>query len=144
MLGFASNREEQFKFRRQFVLGVKTIGEVNSANAAVCVNLNSQSFDVVCSVRSAGEVRQVELNLVPSFVESHRHRANERFYARCALVVGSSESASHVFVVQNLHFESEVFFELQGQSVKLTFLMIMTRKGSLIARVFLGSTGQVM
>ena len=73
------------------------------------MNLNSQGLDVVGSVRSACEIRQVKLNLVPSFIQPHRHRANEGLYASGGLVVGSSEPSAHVLIVKNLDLESEVF-----------------------------------
>lgn len=69
-------------------------------------------FNVVCSVSSSGEVRQVELNLIPTLVESHGHRANEWLHSGGALVVRCSESSPHILVIEHLHFESEVFFQL--------------------------------
>jgi hypothetical protein len=107
------------------------------------MNLHSQGLDVVGAVGSPCEVRQVELNLVPAFVQAHRHRTDERFHAGCGLVVGGSETPAHVLVVEDLHFECEVLLQLRSE-VAGTFLMIMTRNGSLIPRVFLGSAGHVM
>ena len=40
-LWLSSDRQEQFEFRWQFVLGVESVGEVNSADTAVGVDLNS-------------------------------------------------------------------------------------------------------
>ena len=71
-----------------------------------------KGLNIVGSVRSAGKIGQVELNLVPPFVQSHRHRANERFYSCCALVVRSSETSAHILVIEDLDFESEVLFQL--------------------------------
>ncbi len=71
-----------------------------------------ERFDVVGSVSSAGEVRQVELDLVPSLVKSHGHRADERLHSGGALIVRSSEPSPDVLVVKHLHFESKVFFKL--------------------------------
>ena len=65
--------------------------------------LDTESLDVVGAVRSAGEVGQVELDLVPAVVQSHRHRADEWLDARRALVVTRAEPTSHVLVVQHLH-----------------------------------------
>ena len=110
-----------------------------------------QSLDVVRSVRSSREIRQVKLDLVPSLVESHGHGADEGLYTGGTLVVRSSESSAHALVVKDLHFEGEIFLQLFARNTvvshcgaALTFLIIMTRKGSLIARVFWASTGQVM
>ena len=72
------------------------------------MNLNSkglmrgvlpESFNIVGSVGSSGEIRQIELNLIPSLIESHWHRADKRFNSRCALVVRSPESSSNVLVI---------------------------------------------
>jgi len=76
------------------------------------VNLNAQRLNVVGAVRTASEVGQVELDLVPALVQTHRHRADERLHSGRRLVVRRTESASNVLIVQNLHLESEVLFEL--------------------------------
>ena len=86
-LGLSSDGQEKFEFWGELVFGVEAVGEVNSANAAVRVDLYAEGFDVVGSVSAASEIGQVELNLVPAFVKSHWHGANERFHAGCALVV---------------------------------------------------------
>ena len=39
------------------------------------MDLHAQRLDVVCAISSSGEVREVELNLVPAFVQSHGHGA---------------------------------------------------------------------
>ena len=49
------------------------------------MDLDSERLDIVGSICSAGEVGQVELDLVPALVESHRHRADERFHTSCGL-----------------------------------------------------------
>ena len=113
------------------------------------MDLHSQCLYVIRSVGSSGEVRQVELNLVPSyvinvstFVQSHWHCADEGLHPRCRLIVRCSEPSPYVLIVQDLHFEGEILFELSvGGS---TFLMLMTRKVSLMPRVSLSFWGQVM
>jgi hypothetical protein len=134
--------EEKLEFRRQFLLGVEAVGEVNPANSAVGMDGDSQCFDVVATIGSSGEIRQVELNLIPPLVQPHRHGTDERLHAGGRLVVGSSEPSAHIFVVEHLNFEGEVFFELSDSWS--TFLMIMTRKGSLIPSVSFSFWGQVM
>jgi hypothetical protein len=64
--------------------------------------LNSESFNIVGAIGSSGEVGKVELDLIPSVVESHRHCADEGLYASSRLVVASSESPSDVLIIQNL------------------------------------------
>lgn len=49
------------------------------------MDLDSKRLDVVGPICSAGEVGQVELDLVPAFIESHRHRTDERFHTSCGL-----------------------------------------------------------
>ena len=63
----------------------------------------AKGLDVVGAVRSAGEVRQVELDLVPAVVQPHRHRADERLDACRALVVAGAEPSTDVLVVKHLH-----------------------------------------
>ena len=103
---------------------------------------NPESFYVVAAVCPASEIGQVKLDLVPALVQPHGHSTDEGLDPGGRLVVGGPEASPYVFVVEDLHFEGEVFFELGGG--KRTFLMIMTRKGSLIPRVYLGFWGQVM
>jgi len=76
------------------------------------VNLNAQSLDVVCSVRTAGEIAQVELNLVPSFVKSHGHGADERLDSSGRLVIRGPKSSAYILVVQHLNFKGEVFLQI--------------------------------
>ena len=76
------------------------------------MDLNSESLYVVGTVSSSGEIRQVELNLIPSLIKSHRHGANERLDSGSGLVVGSSESSSHTLVIQDLHLEGEVLLQV--------------------------------
>jgi len=77
------------------------------------MNLYPERLDVVRTVGSTCEVREVELNLVPAIVETHGHCADERLYACLCLVVRGSESATNVLVIQDLYLEREVFFELE-------------------------------
>jgi len=64
--------------------------------------LDAECLDVVGAVRPPREVGQVELDLVPAVVQSHRHRADERLHPRRALVVARPESTTNVLVVQYL------------------------------------------
>jgi hypothetical protein len=94
---------------------------------------HSQRFDVVATVSSAGEIRQIELDLVPSLIQPHGHGADKGLDSSSRLIVAGSKSSADVLVVKDLDFKGEVFLELsKGRG---TFLMIMTRKGSLMPRV---------
>ena len=79
-LWFTGNWQEKFELWRKLILGVKSVGEIDSSNSAVSMDLNSKSLYVVGTIGSSGEIRQVKLNLIPSFIESHWHGTNKRFY----------------------------------------------------------------
>jgi hypothetical protein len=51
--------------------------------------------------------------LVPPLVQPHRHCADEGFDSSSRLIIGCSKPPPHVLVVQHLHLEGEVFFELR-------------------------------
>ena len=111
-LGFASNRQEQFELWRKLVFGVEPVREIDSSNSAVGMDLNSKSLNIVGTVSSPGEIRQVKLNLVPALIESHRHGTDERLDSGGGLIVGSSESTSHGLVIQDLYLEGEVLLQV--------------------------------
>ncbi len=52
------------------------------------------------------------MDLVPAFIKTHWHCANEWLDACRALVVGGSESAPNVLVIEHLDFKGKVFFQL--------------------------------
>ena len=112
LLSFSSDWEEELEFWWKLIFGVEAVGEVDSSDPAVCVDLHSQRFDVVGAVGSAREVAQVELNLVPALVQAHGHGADEGLDAGGGLVVGRTESAAHILVVQHLHLEREVLLQV--------------------------------
>jgi len=72
-----------------------------------------KSLNIVGAISTSREIGQVELNLIPALVKSHGHRANERFYPCCALIVRGAESSTHILIVKDLNFESEVLLQLQ-------------------------------
>lgn len=106
------DRQEQLEFWRQFFFRVQTVREVDATNTAVGMNLNTKGFDVVGTVRTTGEVRQVELNLVPSIIKTHWHGANERLHSGGRLVVGSSETSADILIIKDLDFKGEVLFQV--------------------------------
>ena len=71
-----------------------------------------ESLNVVGTICSSGEIRQVELNLIPSFIESHRHGTDEWLYTGGRLVVGSSESTSNALIIEDLHLKGEVLLQV--------------------------------
>ena len=42
------------------------IGEINSSDSAVGMNLHSSGFNVICTIGSSCKIRQIKLNLIPS------------------------------------------------------------------------------
>lgn len=76
------------------------------------MDLHSERLNIVSAVGSPCEVREVKLNLVPPFVQTHWHRADERLHPGCALVVRGSKSPTHVLVIKDLHFEGEVLLQV--------------------------------
>ena len=111
-LWLTSDWQEKFELWWKLILGVKSIREVDSSNSAVGVDLNSESFYIVCTVSSSCEIRQVELNLVPALIQSHWHGTDEWLDSGGRLIVGGSESSSDTLVIQNLNFEGEVFLKV--------------------------------
>jgi len=69
-------------------------------------------FNIVSTIGSSCEIRQVELDLIPAFIKTHGHGTNERFYSCCALVVTSSESSSNILVIEYLNLKCEVLLQL--------------------------------
>ena len=76
------------------------------------MDLHTEGLYVVGTVSSPCEIGQVELDLVPAFVQSHRHGTDEGLYPGGRLVVGGSESTSDTLVIEDLHFEGEVFLQV--------------------------------
>ncbi len=71
-----------------------------------------EGLDIVSTVGSSGEIRQVKLDLIPALIKSHGHSANKWLDTSGRLVIGGSESTTHVLVIQHLHLEGEVFLQL--------------------------------
>ena len=76
------------------------------------MDLYVNSLNVIRPISSTSEVRQVELNLIPAFVETHRHCAHERFDTRCSLLIRGAEAAHLVFVVEHSYFKAEFFLQI--------------------------------
>ena len=136
------DRKEELEFWGEFFLAIQTVRKVNSTDSAICMNGHSKSLYIVGAVSPAGEIWQVKLNLIPTLIKPHGHCTDKGLDSSCRLIIGCSESAANIFIIQDLDLEGEVFFKLSGWTC--TFLMIMTRKGNFIPRVYLGFTGQVI
>ena len=109
---FTGNWQEKLEFWGELVFGVESVGEINSSNPTVCMDLNSKGLYVIGTVSSPCEIGQVELNLIPALIQSHGHCANERLYSGGRLIVGGSESSSYALVIKYLYLESEVFLQV--------------------------------
>jgi hypothetical protein len=73
--------QKELELWRKFLLRIQSVGKINAADAAIGVDLNSERFDVIGTICASGEIRQIKLNLIPAFVQSHGHRANKRLNA---------------------------------------------------------------
>ena len=109
----SSDWQEKLELGWELILGVESVGEVDSSNSTVGVDLNSQSLYIIGTVGSSSEIRQIELNLIPAFIESHGHGADEWLDSGGRLIVGGSESSSDTLIIENLNLKGEVFFKLQ-------------------------------
>jgi len=76
------------------------------------MNLNTEGLNVVCTIGSPCEIRQVELNLVPTFIQSHGHRTDEWLHTSSWLIVRRSEPSSNTLIIQYLYFESEILLQV--------------------------------
>eukprot|EP00405_Crypthecodinium_cohnii_P062678 CAMPEP_0195008026 /NCGR_PEP_ID=MMETSP0326_2-20130528/8132_1 /TAXON_ID=2866 ORGANISM="Crypthecodinium cohnii, Strain Seligo" /NCGR_SAMPLE_ID=MMETSP0326_2 /ASSEMBLY_ACC=CAM_ASM_000348 /LENGTH=187 /DNA_ID=CAMNT_0040015671 /DNA_START=36 /DNA_END=595 /DNA_ORIENTATION=+ len=104
--------QEQLELQRQLLLAVEAVREVDPSNAAIGVQLHPEGLDIVCAVSATSEIGQVELNLVPTLIQTHGHGTDERFNPSGALVVGRSEASTHIFVVKDCDLESEVLLQI--------------------------------
>lgn len=111
-LWLTGNWQEELELWRKLILGVESVGEVDSSNSAVSMNLNSKGLYVVGSVSSSCEIGQVELNLIPTLIKSHGHGANKWLDSGGGLVVGGSESTSNALVIKDLYLKSEVLLQV--------------------------------
>ena len=111
-LWLTGNWQEELELWWKLVLGVESVGEIDSPDSAVSVDLNSKGLYVVGTVSSSGEIRQVELNLIPALIKPHRHGANKWLDSGGGLIVGGSESSSYALVIEYLHLKSEVLFQV--------------------------------
>lgn len=106
------NRKEQLEFWWEFFLWVKAIWEIDSSNSAICVDLHTKCLNVIGCIRSSCEIRQVELNLVPAFIESHGHGTDKWLDSGRWLIIRSSESSTHILVIEHLHFEGVILLQV--------------------------------
>lgn len=111
-LRFTSNGQEQLELWWKLIFSVESVWEIDSPDSAVGMNLNSQGLYVVGTVRSPCEIWQVELNLVPALIQSHRHRTNEWLYTGSRLIVWCTESSPDTLVIQDLDLECEIFLQV--------------------------------
>lgn len=49
----------------------------------------------------------IYLDLIPTIVESHRHRTNKRFHSGCGLIVGCAKTPLDILVVQDLEVSTK-------------------------------------
>ncbi len=125
--------KKEFKLRGKLLFTVQPVRKINSSDSAVGVDGHTQSFNVIASVSPPRKIRKIELDLIPALIEPHGHGADEGLDSSGRLIVGCPKSPADIFVVEDLHLEGEILLELNKKMG--TFLIIMTRKGSLIPKV---------
>jgi len=76
------------------------------------VELHAEGLNVVGTIGAASEIRQIELDLVPSFIEAHGHGTDEGLHASRGLVIGRAETTTDVLVIEDLNLKSEILFEI--------------------------------
>ncbi len=64
-----------------------TNADSTPSDAAVSVDLDAESLDIIGAVGTSGEVRQIELDLVPAFIQTHGHCTDEGLHACRGLIV---------------------------------------------------------
>ena len=77
-------------------------------------NCLPQGFEIVSSIGSSGEVSEIEMNLIPAFIQLHGNSANEGFDSSIRLIIRGSETSAYIFIIDNLNFECEIFFQLEN------------------------------
>ena len=76
------------------------------------MDLNTEGFNVIGTVRTSSEITQIELDLIPTFIKSHWHSTNEWFDSCGGLVITGSEPSANVLVIQDLNLESEILLQI--------------------------------
>lgn len=76
------------------------------------MDLHSQCFYITRPIGTACEVCQVELNLVPAFIQTHWHSTDEGLYPSCALEVARAEAPTNILVIQNLNFKCKILLHI--------------------------------
>jgi len=76
------------------------------------MNLNPGSLHIASSIGPASKVAKVDLNLIPSIIQTQRHGAVEGPDASTALKVAGAEPPPKVFIIQDLHLEGKVALEI--------------------------------
>lgn len=136
------NGKKELELRRKLLFTIEPVREIDSSDTAVGVDSHTQSFNIITTISPPCKIRKIELNLIPALIKPHRHCADERFHSGCRLIVRCPKSSAHIFVIEYLYLESKILLELNRRWI--TFLIIMTRKGSLMPNVSLGFWGQVI
>jgi len=103
------------------------------------MNLNPQSLNVVGAIGTTREIGKIELDLVPTLVESHGHCTYERLHAGGGLVIRSAESAADILVIQHLNLKGEVLLQIlddhhQERKLDTECLLRISRRCDVVGR----------
>ena len=106
------DRQVQFELRRQLLLAVQSVGEIHPPYPTIGMDLHPQCLNIIGAIRSPGEVGKIELDLVPSLVQSHWHCADEWFDSGGGLIIACSEPSPHILVIKDLDLKGEIFLHV--------------------------------
>jgi len=107
--------QKELEFRRKLFLRVQAIREVDTANSAIRVYLNSQNFNVVRSIGSSGKIRQIELNLIPTF-------QNYDFKSKPLQIWDKKVRNGHIKRITDPDIQSSVLEIMGTNNVSTTFI----------------------
>jgi hypothetical protein len=123
------NPHEELVICWDLVLGLYSIVEINPCQSAIRVDLHSLTLHKPTSECLLAVLVKVEDYFVPAIIELQRHRTLEWLYSCDRLIIAGDECALHVLVIEDSHFEPEVFIKLHRKEA--TFLTSSTRMGIL-------------
>jgi len=108
----SSVENKDFEIIREFLTSVQTFTKVNPTQSTIGMNLNASRFKISGSIRPTSEICEVHLNLIPSGIQTQRHGAIEGSDPSARLEIAGTETTLEVSIIQNLHLEGKVAFQV--------------------------------
>ena len=76
------------------------------------MDLNAQRLNVIRTIGTTSEVTQVELNLIPTLIQTHWHSTDEWLDTGRRLIVRGAEATTNILIIQHLDFKGEIFLQI--------------------------------